>query len=170
VTSPNELILARDAARLRDWKRWLAAAEKKPAHVVTASPIHGRWQLTFVVHNFAPALQKILVEQQTADGAWTTLAERFTIEFRAQAARPHATVRREFSVSIDNPDRPLRIALRGVGETAVSHITLTDGVTTMHPQDRSVRERRPLGTPAPRAGFPDLHLDRNRDEIVLYFR
>jgi hypothetical protein len=168
--SPNELILARDAVRLREWQRWLTAAAKKPEHVLTASPMHGRWQLTFLVHNFAPALQKILVEQQADDGAWTTLAERFTIEFRAQAARPRANIRREFSVSIEDPARPLRIALRGVGEIAVSNVVLTDGVTALHPMHWPARERRPLGAPAPQSGFPDLHLDRNRSEIVLSFR
>ncbi|HTJ79951.1 MAG TPA: family 20 glycosylhydrolase [Rariglobus sp.] len=170
VVSPNELILQRDTERLRDWRRWLAAVAKKPAHAFTASPVHGRWQLTFIVHNFAPALQKILVEQQSADGAWATLAERFTIEFRAQAARPHAAnIRREFSVSVDDVRRPLRIALRGVGETAVSHITLTDGVKTLQPRDLAPRTRHRLGAPAPAQGLPDLHLDRNRDELPLHF-
>ena len=171
VTSPNELILRRDAARLRAWQRWLATVAKKPARALTTSPVHGRWQLSFVVHNFAPALQKILVEQKSPgdDAPWTTLAERFTIEFRAQAARPRAHIRREFSVAIDAPSRPLRIALRGVGATAVSQVTLTDGVTSLRPQDWPVRERRPLGTPAPHAGLPDLQLDRNRDEIPLRF-
>ncbi len=169
VKSPNELILTRDAVRLRDWKRWLAAAAKKPAHVLTASPVHGCWQLSFLVHNHAPALQKILVEQQAADGTWTTLAERFAIEFRAPAARPRANIRREFSISIDDPDRPLRIALRGIGEAAVSHVTLTDGVTTLRPRDWPARERRTLGSPAPQQGFPDLHLTQNRSEIALGF-
>jgi hypothetical protein len=119
------------------------------------------------VHNHAPALQKILVEQQSADGAWTTLAERFTIEFLAKAARPHASIRREFSVPVDTPARPLRIALRGIGEITVSHVRLTEGVITLAPRDWPVREHRTLGTPASRSGFPDLHLASNRDAVEL---
>jgi hypothetical protein len=167
--SPNELILDRDTVRLREWKRWLAAVAKKPAHALTASPVHGRWQLTFFVHNFAPALQKILVEQQSADGTWTTLAERFTIEFSAKAARPRAKIRREFSVSIEDPSRPLRIALRGVGEIAVSNVVLNDGLNTLQPAHCPARERRRMGSPAPTHGFPDLSLGQNREALELDF-
>ncbi|MBW8781727.1 MAG: family 20 glycosylhydrolase [Verrucomicrobia bacterium] len=169
ITSPNEQILQRDAERLRAWRRWLAAAAKNPARVFEAAPMQGRWQLSFSVHNFAPALQKILVEQQTNDGSWTILAERFTIEFRATAARPRANLRREFSVSLEDPTRPLRIALRGVGEIAVSHVVLTDGVVALRPKNWPVRQRRTLGAPALKSGFPDLHLAANRDEISLVF-
>ncbi len=169
IISPNELILRQDDVRLRAWKRWLAAVAKKPAHAFAASPVHGRWQLSFVVHNFAPALQKILVEQQAADGTWTTLAARFTIEFRAQVARPRANIRREFSISIDDPSRPLRIALRGVGEIAVSNVVITDGLTASHPSHWPARSRRPLGSTAPQSGFPDLRLDQNREEVLLDF-
>ncbi len=167
--SPYVDILDRDAARLRTWRQWLAAVAKKPALALDASPVHGRWQLSFIVHNPAPALQKILVEQQSADGTWKTLAERFTIEFRAKAARPRANIKREFSVSVDSPARPLRIALRGIGEVAVSQVTFTDGVITLHPKDWPVRESRTLGTPAPTAGFPDLHLTANRAAALLEF-
>lgn len=169
VQSPYADILDRDAERLKAWRKWLVAAAKTPARSLDAAPVHGRWQLTFIVHNDAPALQKVLVEQQAADGTWKTLAERFTIEFRAKAARPRANIRREFSVSVDGPARPLRIALRGVGEVAVSHVTFTDGVITLHPKDWPVRERRALGTAAPTSGFPDLHLATNRDAVALEF-
>ena len=170
VTSPNELILRRDAVRLRAWQRWLTAVAKNPAHAFTASPVHGRWQLTFIVHNPAPALQKILVEQQSPDGTWTPLATRFTVEFRTMASRPRANIRREFSVSVDDPSRPLRIALRGVGEVAISNVVLADGMIALHPSRWPARERRPLGARAPQNGFPDLHLEQNRDEIALSFR
>jgi len=170
IVSPNELILRRDAVRLRAWKRWLAAVAKKPALAFTDSPVHGRWQLTFLVYNPAPALQKILVEQQSPEGTWTPLAARFTVEFRAQAARPRANLRREFSVSVDDPSRPLRIALRGVGEVAIGNVVLTDGITSLNPTHWPARERRPLGARAPQNGFPDLHLEQNRDEIALSFR
>ena len=167
VVSPNELILRRDAVRLSAWQRWLSAVAKKPAHAFAASPVNGRWQLTLLVHNFAPALQKILVEQQSPDGAWTTLAAHFMIEFRAPAARPRARMHREFSVAIEDVSRPLRIALRGVGEVAASNVMLTDGVTVRHPAHWPARERRTLGSPAPKSGFPDLHLDQNREAVTL---
>jgi hypothetical protein len=167
--SPHEEILNRDSERLKSWQGWLTAAAKDSARAFDASPVHGRWQLTLHVHNHAPALQKILIEQQASDGTWSILAERFTVEFRAQAARPRANVRREFSVPVDGPARALRIALRGVGEVAVSHVTLTDGVITLHPSNWPLRERRPLGTPAPANGFPDLHLTSNRDALELKF-
>jgi hypothetical protein len=165
--SPNEDILTRDAERLKSWQHWLDAVAKDSARAFDASPVQGRWQLTFTLHNYAPALQKILVEQQAANGTWAMLAERFSIEFRAKAARPRANVRREFSVSVDTPGRPLRIALRGIGEIALSQVTLTDGVIALHPTGWPARERRVLGTPAPTSGFPDLHLASNRDAIEL---
>ncbi len=165
--SPHEDILDRDAERLKAWRHWLTAVSADSSRCLDASPVHGRWQLSFVVHNHAPALQKILIEQQATDGAWSVIAERFTIEFRARAARPRANVRREFSVSVETPARPLRIALRGVGEMAVSHVALTDGVLAFQPTGWPVRERRSLGTPAPAAGFPDLHLTSNRDAVEL---
>jgi len=170
VRSPNEDILNQDAKRLKSWQRWLDSVAKDSARAFDASPVQGRWQLTFTLHNHAPALQKILVEQQAADGKWTVLAERFSIEFRAMAARPRANVRREFSVSVDTPARPLRIALRGIGEITVSHVTLTDGVIALHPADWPMRKRRLLGTPAPTSGFPDLHLASNRDAIELLWK
>jgi uncharacterized protein Usg len=167
--SPYADILDRDATRLKTWRAWLNATAKNPARALEASPAHGRWQLSFIVHNHAPALQKILVEQQSADGTWQILAERFTIEFRAKAARPRANIKREFSVSVDSPTRPLRIALRGIGEVAISQVIFTDGVITLRPADWPVRERRPLGEPAPTSGFPDLHLGANRDVVNLRF-
>lgn len=169
VHSPYADIFDRDAIRLKAWTRWLAATAKDSVRSLDASPVHGRWQLTFIAHNTSPALQKILVEQQSADGTWKMLAERFTIEFRAKAARPHANIKREFSVSVETSARPLRVALRGVGEVAVSHVTLTDGVITLRPKDWPVRERRALGTPAPASGLPDLHLGSNRDAVGLMF-
>jgi hypothetical protein len=165
--SPHEVILDRDAERLEAWGRWLDGVINQHERCLDAAPVHGRWQLTFVVHNHAPALQKLLVEQQSPQGTWATLGERFTIEFRAKAARPRANIRREFSVSVDTPAHPLRIALRGVGEVAVSHVTLTDGVVALRPAGWPIRERRALGTPAPVAGFPDLHLGANRDAVDL---
>ena len=110
VRGPNELILDRDAQRLREWTRWLRDVARKPELVWQATPVCGAWQLQFTVHNFAPALQKVVVEQQQPDGTWAALHELHTIEFRAFAARPRTTIQREFSVpipaaAISNADR-----------------------------------------------------------------
>jgi hypothetical protein len=69
-----------------------------------------------------------VVAQQTADGLWQKLASQFTIEFRAFAARPHTKIKREFTVPVDSPTSRLRIAVRGVGQVAISHIALANGV------------------------------------------
>ena len=102
-----------------------------------ATPVCGIWQLQFMVHNFAPAGQKVSVEQQDADGTWRLLASRHTIEFRAQAARPVSKIKREFTVPVDSFTAKLRIVVSGVGQVAVSHVTLTNGVET--------RAMRPIG-------------------------
>jgi hypothetical protein len=91
-------MLDRDVDRLREWTHWLQKAGRNPSLVWQATPVCGAWQLQFTVHNFAPALQKVVVEQQQPDGSWETIYGLHTIEFRAFAARPHAKISREFSV------------------------------------------------------------------------
>ena len=148
----NDSPLEADRQRLNGWRRWLGRAVRRPDLVRLATPVCGAWQLNFRVHNFAPAVQKVLVEQQQPDGRWTELASRYTIEFRAQAARPRARIVREFSVPVDSSAARLRIALRGVGQVAISHATLTDGVG--HRRCRDFKRPRRLGRPAPSRGFP----------------
>lgn len=166
----NEQILDRDEQRLRDWLRWLGQALRQPDHSWTRSPVFGAWQLTFTVHNLAPALQKVVVEAQGTDGTWAEIGGRFTIEFRAAAARPKARIKRGFAVPVEDPEQPLRIAVRGLGKVAVSHVTLTDGVDVLRPRRRPLGRRTTLGRPAPRAGFPTLDWSRNEDELILRFR
>ena len=192
---PNEQMLAADAARLRAWQSWLARAARRPAVAWQATPVCGAWQLQFTVHNFAPALQRVVVEQQRADGAWEELYGRYTIEFRAFAARPRTRIKREFSVPL-GPDlvsgpgagagrarsaspTPLahargygssvRLAVRGVGQVAISHVELTDGVTTLRPAGWRLTQKKILGRPAPRQGFPELDLERTHGEVPLRF-
>jgi hypothetical protein len=141
----NEAMLDADEARLSTWRDWLKRAAIKRDLLWQATPVCGAWQLQFMVHNFAPAAQKVVVEQQAPDGTWRELAGRFTIEFRAQAARPKSRIKREFTVPVDLPDARLRIAVRGVGQVAVSHVSLTDGVESRRSQDyhgRSILGRR----------------------------
>ena len=168
ATSQNAAVLAGDALRLRAWQTWLRAVGRRPAHARRASPVLGRWTLRFTVHYFAPAWQKVVVEQQQADGAWRELYGRVTIEFRARAARPHPTkLRLEFACPIDDLEAPLRIATRCVGQVAISHIELTDGVITR--QHRPQRSRHTLGEPAPKNGWPKVDWVRSTGELPLHW-
>jgi len=221
---PNELMLARDTERLSEWLAWLRKAQKRPAIVWQATPVCGAWQLQFTLHNFAPALQKIVVEQCQPDGAWTMLYESHLIEFRAFAARPRTRIRREFSVPIpaaasvseENaetlktgrlkpeespaisrfsafpiwfapladahgcPNQPssfadacnfpsLRLAVRGVGQVALSRVELTDGVVRFHPTGWSSAQKSLLGRPAPDREFPEVDWTKNQDSRCLTF-
>ena len=119
------------------------------------------------MHHFAPAWQKVVVEQQQHDGAWREIYGRVTIEFRARAAQPHPRqMRLEFACPIDDPDAPLRIATRCVGQVAVSHIELTDGVRTR--EHRPLRTLHTLGEPAPKSGWPKVDWVRNTGELPLH--
>ena len=149
---PNEKMLQSDAHRLKAWREWLQAARRNPAIITEDTPVCGAWQLQFMVHNFAPAGQKIVVEQLGTDGLWRELASRFTMEFRAQAARPHSKCKREFTVPLTTPTPSLRIALRGIGAVAISHITVTDGIVIQRRRDFS--RKKILRGPLTRRGFP----------------
>ncbi len=161
----NEAILDADAERLKAWRSWLRLAVKNPDHVWRASPVCGAWQLSFTVHNFAPALQKVIVEQQQSDGSWREVGGRFTIEFRARAANRRANLRREFSVPLETADVALRIAVRGVGQIKIESVRLTNGAVAHHASLR----KKILGQPAPRRGFPELNWTENRDAVALRF-
>jgi len=164
---PNGEMLACDAERLRNLQAWLLRAKKNPARVMRANPLCGAWQLQFALHNFAPALQKIVVEQGREDGTWEALHELFTIEFKAAAARPRTKIVHPVSVPVGSADARLRIAVRGAGQVAVSDIVLTDGIAARRPAD--ARRRMVLGQPAPRRGFPALDWRRNCGELYLDF-
>lgn len=170
VHGPNEILLVADAGRLQAWQQWLARMRQKPVLLREATPVCGAWQLQFVVHNFAPALQKVVVERRRPDGPWEELRGRFTIEFRAVAAQPRTGIRREFTVPVDSPSDALRIAVRGIGQVKISHVDLTDGVTRLQPRDWPTARRKVIGHPAPRQGFPELDLSKNQDELPLAFR
>jgi Glycosyl hydrolase family 20, catalytic domain len=164
---PNEEMLSRDARRLRTLRAWLKRARKNPALAHGVTPVCGRWQLQFAVHNFAPALQKIVVEQQSPNGAWKELHSVFTIEFKAAAAQPRARIVREISVPVDAADARLRIAVRGLGQVAVNDIMLTNGGVARYPAGS--RKKITLGQPAPRSGFPSINWEHNGGEVELDF-
>jgi hypothetical protein len=161
----NERILEADEERLRSWVAWLRRAARRRAETIRqATPVCGAWQLQFVVHNPAPAAQLVVVEQQDANGRWSELARRFTIEFRAAAARPVTKIRHEFTVPVAGPDARLRIAVRGVGQVAISHAALTDGVVTR--RSRDFHAKRMLGKKAPSRGLPTPEWERNVAEMI----
>lgn len=165
VRGQNEMILDADAARLKAWTSWLRTVRRDPQNAFTASPVFGAWQLNFTVHNFAPALQRVVVSQKESDGSWRELAGRHTIEFRAEAAQPRTNIRRPFSVSVDSPDAVLRISLHGLGQVAIDNIELTDSVTILRP--KGVKKRVILGNPAPRAGFPDISAEPGEESVLV---
>jgi len=197
VRGPNELMLERDAERLREWTRWLRDAARNPDLIWQATPVCGAWQLLFTVHNLAPAMQMVVVEQQQPDGTWATLYGLHTIEFRAFAAHSRTTLRREFSVPIadlnhdqifragspgsalppkkkdcaaDGAILPLRLAVRGVGQIAVSHVELTNGVVRCHPTGWPSAHKKLLGRPAPLRDFPEMDWTKNQESRGLNFR
>ena len=167
--NPNQAVLRQDAIRLKTWRHWLACAARTQGRVREPAPVCGAWQLQFTVHNFAPALQKVVVEQQGPDGGWIVLQGRFTIEFRAAAALPRTSLQREFSVPIDPSSAALRIAVRGIGRVKIGRVELTDGVTRLRPSGWPSVRTKMLGRPAPRDGFPELDLGRNQDVLPLAF-
>jgi Glycosyl hydrolase family 20, catalytic domain len=168
-TGPNERMVSADAARLRALRTWIARAAALPARLVVASPVCGRWQLTFDVVLTEPALQRLVVEARGQDGVWAPLHSRTLIEFRAEAARPRARIRREFSVPVSDSRAVLRIAVRGIGRVGVTQVELSDGVTTLRPRRWPSSRVHTLGTKAPKSGFPDLDWGRNNASVALDF-
>jgi hypothetical protein len=154
--------------------RWEASFVNYAA-IFRASPVCDRWTLRFTLHHFAPAHQKVVIEQLRPDPAspsappvWREFHSRVLIEFRAAAARPHTpNLRFEFAVPVEHPDAPLRIASRCLGQFAVSHIELTDGVTTRH--HIPLRTRHTLGNPAPTSGWPKIDWLTNTATLPLVF-
>jgi hypothetical protein len=162
----NEMMLAADAQRLAEWRGWLKLAVRQPLLAWQATPVCGAWQLQFMVHNFAPAVQKVVVEQQAADGSWRELAGRFTIEFRAAAARPRTKLKRKLTVPVDAPDVRLRIAVRGVGQVAISHVSLANGVESR--LAAGLRGKKILGRRAPVRGWPAPDWQANAAVLPLH--
>jgi hypothetical protein len=170
TAGPNESMLMDDAERLRSWRAWLRRCMRRPVQAWESSPVVGAWQLLFTVKNFAPALQKVVIEQQGPSGSWADLDGLFLIEFRARSARPRSNVTNQLSIPIAWPGPPspmptLRIAVRGFGQVAISRIRLTNGVTSFKdPSGVKV-----VGLKAPRSGFPDFDFQANRGELLIAF-
>jgi hypothetical protein len=157
----NGLILAGDAARLRAWQQ--------------GEPVFGgRWQLCYQVHDFAPALHLVAVEQQQPDGSWKIIQTCYTIEFQTRAAQPRGPMVREHAAPLDwaGGDEPLprlRLVVRGIGQVKVGNVALTDGSTSRVARGLGPRRWRRLGQPAPHAGLPPLVWGVTQDAIQLQF-
>jgi len=169
VQGQNEAILDADTKRLAEWCDWLKRAGRNPELVRQATPVCGAWQLQFVVHNIAPAVQKVLVEQQAPDGSWHELAGRHTIEFRGYAARPRTKIKREFTVPLDSPQTPLRLQVSGVGQVEISHVAATNGLLSL--PGLKTNGRKKLGAKPILHGFPDISAYHHRHQpLIVKFR
>ncbi len=155
ASGANETLLNSDFHRLTELKTWLKSVGQQPDIIWAGTPVCGAWQLRFMVHNFAPAVQKIVVEQSDDQGIWRELISRFTIEFRSNAARTRAKIKREFTVPVASPETKLRIVARGVGQVGISHVALTNGVETL--QGLPFRRHRIIGHRISRNGFPEMN-------------
>ena len=157
----NELILARDAARLRAWQQ--------------GRPVFGgRWQLCYRVRDFAPALHSVGVEQCQPDGSWKMVQSCYTIEFQTRAAQPHGPMEREHAAPVewrgDRAQPPkLRIVVRGIGEVRVGDVVLTTGSGGLRAKGLGHDRWQRLGQPAPRAGLPVMDWAVNAGAIELHF-
>jgi hypothetical protein len=154
---PNEHILAADTQRLDAWRG--GEAVMGPA-----------WQLCYRVHNFAPAVQFVAVEQQLADGTWLIRQSCYTIEFQARAAQARSTIVREHAAPIEwDGDRrtppKLRFVLRGIGKVKIAAVSLNDGNTFVAGR----LPRNVLGKDCRRSGFPNLQPSEGGDILPIKF-
>ncbi|MBT5903861.1 MAG: family 20 glycosylhydrolase [Opitutaceae bacterium] len=169
VCSANHRIIDADQQKLKAWKRWLSAVVRNPEKLLEASPIAGRWQLCLTVHATRPAANAVVIQQQNESGEWIDLRQRHTIEFRSLSAQPRSQIKRPWSVPIAYVELPLRIALRGVGEVAISQVKLTDGLVTRSNRSWRIATRKRLGTTAPACGWLNLEWTKNNAELALDF-
>jgi len=150
---------------IRDRSRWSATSGRTSGAVSikragrssaeTSVRASAPTSLLFHIHNFRPALQKVILQRQDAAGTWHDLRGRFVIEFTAVGARPRAPrLVRPWVVPATVPGR-FRLAVRGVGQVEVSGAPLG-------------RRRVRLGKPAPIRGFPALDWHANLGETFEF--
>ncbi len=151
-TGQNEIILRRDAQRLRTWQNWLRSIRRSREKVWEENPVFGAWQLVIEIENFAPAVQRVAIETRHGTGNWEELVGRYTIEFQSKAAQPRTKIRRKLSIPCPAPNASqFRISLRGVGQVRIKFARLTDGVKTLRAKQKNFL----LGLPAPKSRLPD---------------
>jgi len=99
------------------------------------------------------------------DGSWRELASRFTIEFRAFAARPATKIKREFTVPVASPEARLRIVVCGAGQVVVSQVALSNGVEARKTQ--YFHQRKKIGRRVRKRGLPRLEVNLKTSVAVL---
>ncbi|MCF3651189.1 family 20 glycosylhydrolase [Synoicihabitans lomoniglobus] len=164
--NPNESILECDRERAQSLRQWWSAAHTSPALVQSASNLVGEWQLQAIVHTTHPCLQAVVIQTRDAAGRWTDQLQRYLIEFRTKAARRRTNIRHWISLPLPSPDTPVRFALRGSGQFALSDVHLTDGITELRTvRQPTARSRRvTLGRAQPVINF--FALDRTANQAV----
>jgi hypothetical protein len=167
LRGPNEALLELDQARWLAWSRWLRRARRRPELIRGTTPVCGAWQFRCRLSNRRPALQLVVLEQCDELGRWAAVHRRYLIEFRSFAAAPRTRISREMNAPLDSPDRPLRLAIRGLGLVGVKGMELTDGVRTRRLRRSGGGKSGILGRPPPRQGFPELDWSRNQEEWRL---
>lgn len=165
----NAQIVASDRRQLAAWKKWLSSVQKDAGNLMLASPLAGRWQLCLTVHVTRPAANLVVIQQQNETGEWSDLRLRHTIEFRSGSARPRSQVKRTWSVPIEEPDLPLRIGLRGVGEVVISQVRLTDGISTRTDPTWKPATRKKFSSTPISEGWVPLDWSTNIDQFDLNF-
>jgi hypothetical protein len=154
---PNEHILVADAQRFDAWRGGEAV-------------MGAAWQLCYRVHNLAPAVQFVAVEQRLADGTWVARQSCYTIEFQARAAQPRSIIVREHAAPIDwDGNRRtwprLRFVLRGMGKVRISAVALYNGnILSVGRLHRNI-----LGMDCSRSGFPNLRPSDDCDRLSIRF-
>jgi hypothetical protein len=187
-TNPTETMLKKDRCQLQEIRQFTAGVQRDPRQVWAACPLAGRWQLTFQVRNFEPALQGTVVQMPDKNRQWKTIHTVYSLEFTAKAGSPTADFRRHHAVALDwDESEPLRLrlAVHGFGRLEIYALRLIDGVQTLLPKKflrsggqvervAALQSRgRPgsiLGIRAPRKGFPpiDWGADQGWIEVEFY--
>lgn len=131
ATPPNLELMNRDRIQLASWTDWLRDCLDQPAHVLSTNVVVAENLLSFTVWNFAPAVQRIVIEQATGD-SWQVVKSCHTIEFMSSGASARSSLKHIYAApisgSIDKPPS-LRIAIGGVGRVRISNLRLTNGIT-----------------------------------------
>jgi hypothetical protein len=136
----------------------LADADRLKAFARGERVFGGEWQLCYSVWNFAPASQRVSVEQLQPDGTWKTLQACHTIEFQTAFAHPRSSVVREHAAPVEwngdliAPPR-LRLVVQGIGQVKIGCIELRRARRKI--PARLQRRWLLLGKPATKASWPN---------------
>ena len=139
ATAPNLLLLDRDQVQLKTWSAWLRQCLIKPEHVMTANPVVADWLLSFSVWNFAPAVQRIVIEQKMGD-IWQAIKSCHTIEFQGRGASRESSIKHFYAAPVSgSSDHPpsVRLTIGGVGRVKISMLKITDGINTWTSRSKS---------------------------------